>query len=490
MDEQNNLKTKTIAGIFWAFAERAGAHIVSFIISILLARLLMPDDYGVIAIVLAFINICDVFVNNSFAVALVQKKEADEVDFSSVFYFNITFSTLLYCALFFFAPYIANFYDMEILAPVIRVLSIRIIFSAANSVQKAKVSRTLQFKKFFLSTLCGTLFSAVIGIAWAYMGYGVWALVAQYLSNAIINTIVLFVTVKWTPKLHFSLSKLKTLFNYGWKILVAGLISVLYEDFRSLYIGKLYSTDDLAYYTRGKQFPHLIVDNVNSSIASVFFPVISKNQGDIIAAKAIVRRAIKTSSYILTPLMFGLIAVAEPLVVLLLTEKWSPCIPFLRILCVNCALMPLLTTNLQTINALGRSDIALKLEIGEKSLGIILILVFARISIVAMAWVGILLALIAWIAYMLVNKKLLNYGVKEQVKDVLPTWILSFVMMMGAMSVALLNLSVVMEFGLMILVGMLIYVSLSYVFKIESFNYILRTIKSLINSFPKKKKRN
>ncbi len=484
---QNNLRTKTIAGFMWSFFERIGAHLVSFIVSIVLARLLLPEEYGIIAIVLVFINICNVFVNNSFAVSLVQKKDADEIDFSSVFYFNIIFSILLYILLYFCAPYIANFYDMPILVSVIRVLSVCIIFSAANSVQKAQVSRSMQFKKFFFSTLVGTIISAVIGIGMAYIGYGIWALVAQYLMNAIVNTIVLFITVKWIPKRVFSVKKLKVLFNYGWKILVSGLISVFYEEFRSLYIGKLYSANDLAFYTRGKQFPHLIVDNVNSSIAGVFFPLISKKQDNIADAKAIMKRTIKTSTYILTPLLIGLAAVAEPLVILFLTEKWLPCVPFLRVICINSALMPLLTANLQAINALGRSDIALKMEFAEKSCGILMILLFARINVIAIAWVGVLMSIIAFIIYTSQNKKLLNYGILEQLKDVCPTWAISFVMMIITMSITLLNFSIIVEFIMMILVGILTYILLSLIFKNESFMYIFNIIKPIFKQISKKK---
>ncbi len=485
MNENQSIKTKTLSGLFWSFFERIGAHLVSFIVSIVLARLLMPEEYGIIAIVLVFINICNVFINNSFSQALVQKKDSDDTDFSSVFYFNVVFSIVLYAVLYLCSPFIAHFYEMEILTPVIRVLGIGLLFSSANSVQKAKVSRDMQFKKFFFSNLGGTLLSAIIGIVMAYLGFGVWALVAQNLSNTIINTFILFVTIKWRPKLLFSLSKLRVLFNYGWKILVAGLINVLYEDFRSLYVGKLYSADELAYYTRGKQFPHLIVDNVNSSITSVLFPVISKSQGDIAKVKLLTRRAIKTSAYILTPLMFGLAAVAEPLVILLLTEKWLPCVPFLQILCINNALMPLQTANLQAINALGRSDIALRLEIVKKSFGFIMVIVFARISVLAMAWAGVVTGIVALIMNISPNKKLFGYGFIEQMKDILPFWFMSGVMMVSVMAISLLNLPTMLELVVMVLVGAIVYILLSIIFKVESFKYILNIAKPILSKFKK-----
>jgi len=486
MSETSNIKNKTLKGLFWSFFERIGSHLVSFLVSIILARLLMPEEYGIIAIVLVFVNICNVFINSSFSQALVQKKDADDTDFSSVFYFNIVFSVALYAILYFCAPVIARFYEMEVLSPVLRVLGVGLLFSSANSVQKAKVSRDMQFKKFFFSTLGGTLASAAIGIIMAYLGFGVWALVAQNLSNTIINTVILFITIKWRPRLLFSFSKLKVLFSYGWKILVASLISVLYEDFRSLYVGKLYSADDLAFYTRGKQFPHLIVDNINTSISSVLFPVISNKQGDISTVKGMTRRAIKTSAYILTPMLFGLAAVAEPLVLLLLTEKWLPCVPFLQILCINSALMPLQTANLQAINALGRSDISLKLEIVKKIFGFLMVLIFARISVIAMTWAGVATGIVALIMNISPNKKLFGYGFIEQMKDILPFWLMSGVMAACVTAVSLLNLPTTIELVVMVLIGAIVYILLSVVFKVESFTYILNTAKPIFSKLKRK----
>lgn len=485
--KQESLKNKTLAGLFWSFFERIGAHLVSFAVSIILARLLMPEEYGIIAIVLIFINICNVFIHQGFSQALVQKKDADDTDFSSVFYFNMVFSVVLYAILYACAPIISDFYEMEILAPVLRVLGISLLVSSANSVQKAKVSQDMQFKKFFFSTLGGTLVSALIGIVMAYLGWGVWALVAQNLSNNIINTLILFVTVKWKPKFLFSFAKLKVLFSYGWKLLVSGLINVLYEDFRSLYVGKLYSADDLAFYTRGKQFPYLIVDNVNSSISSVLFPVISKSQGDIARVKSLTRRAIKTSAYILTPMLVGLAAAAEPLVLLLLTEKWLPCVPFLQILCINAALMPLQTANLQAINALGRSDIALKLEFFKKSFGFLMVLIFARISVLAMALAGVGTGIVSLVLNISPNKKLFGYGFFEQMKDILPFWLMSAGMFLGVSAISYFQLPTVIELAVMVITGMVIYILLSVIFKVESFTYLLNTIKQMLQCFLKKK---
>lgn len=475
-----SLKGKTIAGLFWTFAERIGAQLVSFVVSIVLARLLMPEEYGVIGIVLVFINICNVFVENGFGRALIQKKDADDLDFSSVFYFGLALSAVLYGGLYLAAPWIARFYQKEILSPVIRVMGLRLIIASVNSVQKAKVSREMQFRKFFFSTIGATMFSAVVGITMAYMGFGVWALVAQELTNVVTATIILFITIKWRPALVFSWQRMRALFRYGWKVLLASLVDTIYEDFRSLYVGKLYSAEDLAFYTRGRQFPYLIVDNINVSISNVLFPAISSQQGDIASVKAMTRRAMKTSAYILTPMLCGLAAVAEPLVVLLLTEKWLPCVPFMQILCINAALMPLQSANVQAIYALGRSDIVLRLNVLKKTFGFVMVLIFARISVLAMAWAGVVTGFVSLAINAFPNRKLLNYGVFEQLKDVLPCWAMSAAMMLLVMSVSALNLPLIPELAVMILVGVAAYVLMSVLFRVESFNYILDILRALL----------
>ena len=476
----DSLKGKTIAGLFWSFAERIGAQLVSFVVSMVLARLLMPEEYGIIAIVWVFINLCNVFVNSGFGRALVQKKDADDLDFSSVFWFSLVMSILLYGGMYLAAPWIARYYEMAQLTPVLRVMGLRLIVASLNTVQKAKVSRDMEFRKFFFSTIGGTLVSAVVGIAMAYAGAGVWALVAQELTNVLIDTVILFTTIDWHPKLMFSLDRMKGLFNYGWKVLVASLIDTFYQEFRSLYIGKLYTAADLAYYTKGKQFPELLVDNVNTSISSVLFPAIASAQSDPDAVKAMTRRAMKTSSYVLTPMLVGLAVVSKPLVTLILTEKWLPCVPFMQILCINCALMPLQTANVQAINALGRSDISLKLNVIKKCFGMTVVLIFARFSVEAMAWAGVANSIFALCMNVSPNRKLIDYGLWEQLRDILPNWLVSVAMMVPVRMVSFLGLPLLPELLVMVLTGVVFYVAASILFHLESFVYIWNMLKPVL----------
>ncbi|MBR3933210.1 MAG: lipopolysaccharide biosynthesis protein [Clostridia bacterium] len=471
--------------MIWMFMERVAAQLVSFIVSIILARLLLPSDYGVVSLVMVFITLCNVFVDGGFGNALVQKKDADDTDFSSVFYFSFFLSVVLYIGIFIFAPYLARFYKMPIITSVVRVMGLRLIIASFNSIQKAFVSRRLQFKKFFWSTIIGTVISAAVGIIMAYKGMGVWALVGQYLTNTVIDTIVLFITVRWYPKLAFSFSRMKKLVSYGWKVLVTALVDTFYEDFRSLYIGKLYTAQDLAYYTRGKQFPYLVINNINSSISSVLFPVMSKKQDSNIELRVLIRRSLKTGSYVIMPLMFGLAAIAKPLVLFLLTEKWLPCVPFLQILCFNAALMPIQTANIQAIYAMGRSDIVLRLNIIKKTLGFLIVLLSAQISVLAMAYGGIVTGLMCSIVNAFPNRRLINYSYIDQIKDILPSVLASAVMALGVLAVELLELSSIYTLIIQIIIGIVLYIVISVIFKIESFRYILDTLKSMLNKMKK-----
>ncbi len=484
---EDSLKKKTLAGLFWTFSERIGVQLVGFVVQILLARLLAPNEYSVIAIVMVFVNICNVFVERGFGRALIQKLDADELDFSSIFYVSLVLTVTLYGILYAAAPWIADFYGMEILKPVIRVMALRLVFSAVNTVQRAQVSREMQFRKFFLATFAGTLVSAVVGVAMAYLGYGVWALVAQNMSNLVVNTAMLFVTISWRPRWMFSMARVKSLLDFGWKLMATALLDTVYEEFRTLYVGKLHTPDALAFFDRGKQFPYLIIDNINSSITSVLFPAIASRQKDPDTVKGLTRRAMKTSAYVLAPMLLGLAAVAEPLVHVVLTEKWLPCVPYLQILCISCVLTPLHTANTQAILALGRSDIALKLNMAKKGFGLVTVLLFTPISVTAMAWAGVATGVFSLLLNILPNGKLLNYGYAEQLRDVIPAWLLSGAMVLLVRLVGLLGLPVFAELVVMVLVGMVSYVALSVLFKVESFLYIWNILCPVLTKFRKKR---
>lgn len=474
----NDVKSKVISSLAWKFAERITAQLVTFIVSIVLARLLDPEHYGAIAIVNIFIALANVFVVSGFGNSLIQKKDSDDTDFSSVFYFNIVMSVVIYIVVFFTAPIIAEFYSMPILTPTLRVMGLRLIVAGVNSVQHAYVSSHMMFRRFFWSTLGGTLASAVVGITMAYHGFGVWALVGQYMTNTITDTIVLWFTVRWRPKLLFSLKRLGGLFSYGWKILCSALLETGYTELRSLVIGKVYTSEDLAYYNRGQSFPHLFVTNINTSIQSVLFPAMAQEQDKKARLKNMVRRSISISSYVMSPLMLGLALVAEPLIKILLTDKWLPCVPFLQISCFTYALRPVHTANLQAIKAMGRSDIFLKLEIIKKVIGIATLLATMRYGVMAIAISGMITAILSSVINAWPNKKLIRYSYFEQIKDLLSPFVALLFMSVAVVCIGLLNLPLLADLAIKILLGAVVYVAVSYFTKNENFIYIINIFKS------------
>lgn len=465
-----------IKNLLWRFAERVGAQGVSFVVSIILARLLAPEAYGTIALITVITNIFGVFVDSGMGNALIQKKDADELDFSTVFYFNIFMCCILYLVLFVVAPSIALFYNDITLTPVIRVLSVTILISGVKNIQHAYVSCKMQFRKFFFATLGGTVGAAIIGIALAYAGFGVWALVIQQLFNIFVDTIILWLTVKWRPTKQFSFQRLKLLYSFGSKLLAAALLDTIYGNARQLLIGKFYSTSDLAYYNRGNNFPMLIVTNINSSIDSVLLPTLSKEQDDKSRIKSMTRRAIKTSTFVMAPMMIGLIVCAKPFICLLLTEKWLPCVPYLRIFCITYLFYPIHTANLNAIKALGRSDIFLKMEIAKKIVGITLIALTAWHSVMAMAYSLLVGCVVGMVINSWPNKKLLEYGYFEQIKDIIPELSIAVVMGVIVSFLQMLSISSTTVLVLQIILGAIIYIGISIAVKLETFTYLWKML--------------
>ena len=475
-----NNSQKVLSNMAWRFAERVGAQGVKLLVEIILARLLLPDDFGLIAIVTVLITILNVFVDSGLGNALIQKKDADDLDFSSVFWFNLFLCIIIYFILYNFAPIIASFYKRIELAPIIRILGLQVIISGVKNVQQAYVSRTLQFKKFFFSTLGGTLGAACVGIFLAYKGFGVWALVAQQLFNVAVDTTILWVTVKWRPKCKFSLERLKALFSFGWKLLASALIDTIYAEIRQLIIGKIYTSDSLAYYNRGDQFPKIFVGNVNNAIDSVLLPTLSQEQDDKDRLKAMTKRAIKTSVYIMAPLMMGLAFIGEPFVRLLLTEKWLPCVPFMRIFCVTYMFYPIHTANLNAIKAMGRSDLFLKLEIIKKIIGLIALLLTMNISVMAMAYSLLVTSIMNQIINSWPNKKLLNYPINEQWRDILPAIILAVCMGVCIRFFDAFGLSDIVTLSLQVIVGASFYIVGSKILRFDSYDYLLNICKGFL----------
>ena len=473
MSNKDNTKEQVAGGFLWKFGERISAQLVTFVVSLVLARLLTPEYYGAISLVTVFITFANVFVSGGFGNALIQKKDTDELDYSSVFYGSLAVSVVLYIIIFFFAPSFAVLYNMPELTPVFRVMGLRLLVAAVNSVQHAYVSKHMMFRKFFWSTLIGTVLSGVVGVGLAYANFGIWALVAQYMVNTTVDTIVLFITVPWRPRLLFSLKRLRGLFSYGWKLLVSELINTGYTEIRSLIVGIKYSSADLAYYNKGQSFPRLVVVNINASIQSVLFPVMAKAQDDVKAVRQMARRSIRIGSFIVVPMVLGLGLVAKPFVALLLTEKWLECVPYLQLYCVFYCLMPIQTANLQAIKAVGRSDIYLKMEVIKKALGIALLLIAVPFGTFAIAVSAVVSNVIAALMNIIPNHRLLQYTWKEQAADYFNAIIPLVAMSVVVTGLQILPITTLALFALQVLLGAATYILVSHVMKLESYNYVL-----------------
>lgn len=469
-----------ISGIGWSFGERILAQGITFIVSIVIARILSPDEYGIIALVLVFINLANVFVANGFGESLIQKKDATKEDFSTIFWCTFVFSILLYVLLFILSPLISKFYKNEGLIVLLRVLALKIPLSSINTIQHAYVSRNMQFRKFFFSTLGGTIISGIVGIALAYTGCGVWALVAQYLVNSTIDTIVLLFTVNWHPEFIFNKNNAKIMLKYAWKITGAAFINELYGQVRSLIIGKLYSPADLAYYNKGEQFPSLIITNISVSISKVFFPVMSNLQNDVKELKELTRKTIKILSFVIFPLLIGLMGISQSLIIVLLTDKWLPTVPFLQILCVYFITQPLQSVHWQVLKAIGRSDLCLKLEILKKVIGFVLIFSTMFIGVDALAWSTAVFAIISMVINMIPNIKIINYSIKEQLKDISTNLIVSIIMGVIVLLLGKIQINSIVVLLLQLLFGFGSYIVMSFLLKNESLKLIHEYIKRFI----------
>lgn len=478
MKQENSRITQ---GLAWKLLERFGVQGVQFVLQIILARLLDPEHYGVLSMMVIFTTLANVFIQNGFNTSLVQNKTVKEEDYSSVFWISLSIAAVLYMLLFFAAPGIAAFYEMTDMVKPFRVLCLMLFPGAYNSVQLAKVSREMDFKKVFYSNIVGVAISGIAGIIVALLGGGLWALVVQTLMNVTVACMVMSFTVKWYPKLVCNFGRVKVLFSFGWKLLVSSMLDTLYQDVRSLVIGKKYSADTLGYHDRGKQFPQFLINGVNGAVQSVMLPAMSAEQDRKENVKAMMRNAIMLSSYIIFPMMAGLAGVARPVVQLLLTDKWLECVPYLQIYCFSLAFYPVHTSNLQAINAMGRSDIYLKLELIKKGIGfcVLLIAVFCFQSPIAIAMSGVATTFISCFINAAPNKKLINYSYLEQMRDIIPSFSISAVMCIAVLLVGMIDISPILLLLVQVLVGITVYVVISAMFKLEPYRILLKMIKDM-----------
>lgn len=456
--------------------ERFSASGVSFIVSIVLARVLMPGDYGLVAMVMIFITLADVFISSGFNTALIQKKDADELDFSTVFWFSMAMSVIIYALLFVCAPFISDFYGEPALVPLLRVFALRIPMAVPNSIQHAFVSRNMIFKSFFFSTLLSTIASGITGVAMAFMGFGAYALIGQYFTKTIFDTVVLAFIVDWRPRLSFSMSRARGLMGYGSAVLAADLSGQFFDQLRGLIIGRYYTSTDLAFYNRGQQFPQFVTSNVSSAIMAVLFPAIANEADDLGKVRSMTRRALKTTGFIFFPLMIGLACVADPLVDVLLTSKWKDCVFFLQILAINNALGLWGGVSLDSLKAIGKGGSLVKLEVVKKPVYVLLLVVGVVVSVHAIAVTMLLYGIYGALINMRELSRQTGYTVRNQILDVLPEVTMSLVMGVVVFSLNAASLSSLAKLLMQVTVGIVICVTIARGTHMESWDYMVELL--------------
>ena len=488
MEKNVNLKNKAVSGVIWKGLERVAAQLVSAIVSIVLARILIPEDYSVVSIVTIFFAFCNIFISGGLNTALIQKKDADIIDFSTILIANIVMASAMYAIMFFSAPLIANLYDKELLIPVIRVMALTFFINGYKSVVSAKITSDLQFRKFFWSTIIGTVISAVVGITMALNGFGPWALVAQQMTNSFIDSLILTFTSKVRFVIKFSGERFKGLFKYGGKIWLASIITVAYDQAKPLIVGIKYSTVDLAYYNKGKTYPNLIAGLGSDTLASSLFPAMSKVQDDRERVLSMTRRFMQLSSFLVFPMMIGFLAVSENFVRIVLTDKWLPIVPYLMVFCVSDMLKPIQTGNLQAIRAIGRSDTILILEIIKKSSYAVIILLFVLFtdSPVLLAVSGILTSVLASLINSYPNRKLIGYRFRDQFMDLFTNFATACIMGGIVYVMKYINLNMYLLTLIQILTGIIIYFGINLLIRNKNLFYLIDTVKGYFVKHEKK----
>lgn len=475
------MKKATISSLFWKLFELGGSSVITLLVQIVMARILAPDEFGMLAIMLVFVNIGNVIVQSGLNTAIIQSPDATERDYSTVFWMSLTISVVLYAVSFFLAPTVAAFYDAPAIVAPLRVLVLILIVNAYNAVQEAIVARSMEFRKTARATVAAGLVSGTAGIASAIAGAGIWALVIQQLLFQLVKCIVLAFEVEWKPRFVFDRDRAVVLFRFGWKLLASGVLDQGYQSLADLIIGKQFTKTDLGYVSQGKKYPQALGSLLDGAIQPVMLSATSRVQDDVDLVKRLARRGLKTSTFLVFPAMTLFALVAQPVVLLLLGEKWLPSVWILQAYCFIYALLPIHTTNLQVLNGMGRSDLFLKLEVIKNLVGLAILctaaFVFGTIQAIIIGYM--LTGVVCTFINAFPNKRVIRYAFSEQVRDILPAFILSLIAAAIAWPVSLLGLLGIDTIVLQTIVMGLAYLGIAVLFHVEELSYIVTTLKEM-----------
>ena len=475
------MKKATISSLFWKLFELGGSSVITLLVQIVMARLLAPDEFGMLAIMLVFVNIGNVIVQSGLNTAIIQSPDATERDYSTVFWMSLTISVVLYAVSFALAPAVAAFYDAPAIVAPLRVLVLILIVNAYNAVQEAIVARSMEFRKTARATVTAGVVSGATGIASALAGAGIWALVIQQLLFQVVKCVVLAFEIDWKPRLVFERDRAVVLFRFGWKLLASGVLDQGYQSLADLIIGKQFTKTDLGYVSQGKKYPQALGSLLDGAIQPVLLSAASRVQDDKSMVKRLARRGLKTSTFLVFPAMALFALTARPIVLLLLGEKWLPSVWILQAYCFIYALLPIHTTNLQVLNGMGRSDLFLKLEVVKNVVGFVILCAaaFAFDTIPAIVLGYMLTGVLCTFINAFPNKRVIGYSFSEQVRDILPAFLLSLAAAAVASPVAVLGLPDIATILLQVVVMAVAYLLIARLLRVEELTYILNTLKEM-----------
>lgn len=478
---EKSFKSATIASLFWKLFEQGGAALITLVVQVVMAWILDPAEFGMLAIMLVFVNVGNVIVQSGLNTAVIQAPNVTERDYSTVFWMSFAISLGLYAVVFFSAPAIADFYGMEAVVWPLRVLVLILVVNSYNSIQEAIVARNLEFQKTFRSTVISGLVSGTIGIVSAVLGAGIWALVFQQLFYQLCKCIFLAAQIPWKPQAVFDKDRAVVLFRFGWKLLVSGLLDQGYQSLSDLIIGKVFTSADLGYVSQGKKYPQALGVTLDGAIQPVMLSAVARVQDSKEDVKRLARRALKTSTFLIVPAMVTFAVVAEPLVALLLGEKWLPCVPFLQMYCLIYALLPIHTTNLQVLNGVGRSDLFLKLEVVKKCVGLAIMCftAFVMRDLYAIIIGYVINGVICTFINASPNKKVIGYSYAEQIRDICPAFGLSIVAAAAAIALGGFVSVRIAKIAIQVIAMGVVYLAVAYALHVEELTYLLNTLKEI-----------
>lgn len=473
-----------IKGFAWKLLERGGYSAVQMVVQVVMARLLAPEDFGAMAIMLVFVNLGNVVVQSGLNTALIQSSNVDERDYSTVFWMSLAVAAVLYVGVYTSAPLIARYYGLSSFVWPLRLLAVVLLLNALNSVQIAKVTRELEMRKIFTATLGSVTVSAALGIGFAASGMGLWALVAQQIAYQVVNCGVLLVTAGWRPSLVFQLDRARKHFAFGWKLLLSGLMEQAYQSVADLIIGKRFSSSQLGLVSQGKKYPAAVGSMLDGAIQPVMLSAVSRIQEDRAVVKRLVRRALKTSTFVIVPTMTAFACCAPSLVPLLLGEQWGDAVPYMQVYCLVYALLPIHTTNLQALNGMGRSDLFLRLELIKKSYGLVALVFCAFVlnSVELLVASYLVTGVISTFVNAWPNKHVIGYSYGEQIRDISPAFLLSGFAALAAGVVGAAGFGSLTTILLQVITFSSVYLGLSAAVHLEAFTYLLKLVHNLISS--------